>query len=274
MRMTSSCSLTPGNVTAPSDGSTPMVKIGRVLPLSGFFHSARPRYSGLTDATPGNPRVWSRRRREKLFGWARKSNCGLIRNRSPASRSCKRVELSNSALRKPSCMKTRMTAKATPAMATSSRNFSRVSCSQARGTAKSITGRSERGVLRARSRSRGDRHVDLEVGEAGDFGGIVEPNAHFDHARVGLRGGIDAEHVLLADLQPDAIDGAGHRVRQRRAGDGRTLADAQAQHIGLIDFGDRVHRIGLRQLGDAVGADPLALAGVDVEHAPADWGAH
>ena len=50
------------------------------------------------------------------------------------------IALSYMAARKPSCMDTSTTAKATPAMATHKRGFSRVSWSRARGTARLIMG--------------------------------------------------------------------------------------------------------------------------------------
>ena len=40
---------------------------------------------GSPSRPPGKPSAWSRRRREKLFGWTRKSKVGLTRNRSPSS---------------------------------------------------------------------------------------------------------------------------------------------------------------------------------------------
>jgi hypothetical protein len=63
---------------------------------------------------------------------------GCIRNRSPRIAPISAVALSNSAERKPSCMKTSTQANMTPAMAEAKRAFSDRSCRQASRTASSV----------------------------------------------------------------------------------------------------------------------------------------
>jgi len=52
------------------------------------------------------------------------------------------------------------------------------------------------------------------------------------------------------------------------------LPDGDAPDVGLVDLGDRVHRLRRAELENARGADALAGAGVDVEHATVDRRAH
>src|SRR5580765_7578639 len=95
-------------------------------------------------------------------------------------------------------MNMRITAKATPAIATVSRIFCRRSWSQARRAPEIIAV----GALGL------DRDLDLQVREPRGLGAVVELHAHLDDARVGTRDRVGVEHVLLSDLHADAIDRA------------------------------------------------------------------
>src|SRR5689334_10118920 len=153
-----------------------------------------------------------------------------MRTMSARSRSCTFTALRKSASRKPSCMNMRITANATPAIATASRTFCRRSWSHARRAAE----------IMATSVGR-DRDFDLEIRERGAARAVVEDDLDRDDARVGARRGIRVEHVEPPDLHADALDAAGERTVERRARHRRALPDLHAPDVGLVDLGDRVH---------------------------------
>src|SRR5215471_10555901 len=118
------------------------------------------------------------------------------------------MELLNRAALKPSCISIRMTANATPAIATSSRSGSSVSCLHARKWAGRIAPQraaGERTTLRLK------RDVDLQVRERRRRSAVVQRDLHLDDAGVRSGGGVGGENVHLADSLPDEDD----RTRQR-----------------------------------------------------------
>ena len=65
--------------------------------------------------------------------------------------------------------------------------------------------------------------------------------------------------------RPHLLDDPAELFGEDRARDARALADGDASDVGLVDFGDRVHRLGRAELEDACVADPFPAARVDVD---------
>src|SRR5262245_37869312 len=86
-----------------------------------------------------------------------------------------------------------------------------------------------------------DQHVDLQVRQGGDALGLVEADADFDDAGVGVSRRIDAEDVVLVDHPADLHDGASQGLAEGRTGDRRTLTNSDPRDVGLVDLGDGVH---------------------------------
>src|SRR5438046_2979682 len=87
-----------------------------------------------------------------------------------------------------------------------------------------------------------DRHIDLMVVVAGSQIAVIQPNANFNHATIGRRGGIDVENIILVDQRPDLLDVPGKAIGKCLACDFGGHPNSQRPNICLVNFGGGEHR--------------------------------